>query len=132
MSLVLCLRLRQPFRLVLSARLAPPPRPPRRFPWPPPTLPRSASFFPWSAQSNPSLDAAAEIATLEAHVNADPDNVQKQLAFFKALVATRSKQGYDTLIDRWEHACERVRAPFTRTNLTQHSPESRISPPTLR
>ncbi|KAF8447967.1 P-loop containing nucleoside triphosphate hydrolase protein [Boletus edulis BED1] len=71
---------------------------------------RRASFFPWSSTVSPpppSLDTAAEIAALEARANAHPDDVQKQLAFFNALIVTRTKEGYDTVIDRWEHTSER-------------------------
>ncbi|KAG6376144.1 ATP-dependent peptidase [Boletus reticuloceps] len=75
-----------------------------------PALRRSASFFPWSSTISPpppSLDTAAEIAALEARANAHPDDVQKQLAFFNALIVTRTKEGYDIVIDRWEHTSER-------------------------
>ncbi|KAH0830563.1 ATP-dependent metallopeptidase Hfl [Lanmaoa asiatica] len=80
--------------------------PQRHLPWPQPRLRSSASFFPWS-RSPPSLDTAAEIAALEAHANADPNDLSKHLAFFKALVATHTKEGYHTVIDRWEHTYER-------------------------
>lgn len=68
---------------------------------PPPALRRTAASF-------PSLDAAAQIAALEARANADPHDLAKQLPFFSALVATRTRQGYDTVIDRWEHTSEHV------------------------
>ena len=120
MSFALCLRLKPPLRQAgfIFLRVRPIPQRQRHFPWPPPSsLPRTLSFFPWSRPSNPSLDTAAEIAALEAHVNADPDDLSKNIAFFKALVATRSKQGYDTLIDRWEHTSERVSLLLSRSLL---------------
>ncbi|KAF8559573.1 ATP-dependent metallopeptidase Hfl [Imleria badia] len=70
-----------------------------------PTLRRTASFFPWS--SPPSLDTAVHIATLEARANTHPDDIPNQLAFLNALIATRTKEGYDTVVDRWEHTSER-------------------------
>lgn len=107
MSLALCLRLRPSARVVLFRVPSQ-----RRLPWLHPALPRSASFSPWSRLSRPSLDTAAEIAALEARANAHPDDLQNHLAFFKALIETRSKEGYDTLIDRWDHTAERV-SPFS-------------------
>ncbi|KAG9318479.1 ATP-dependent metallopeptidase Hfl [Chiua virens] len=82
--------------------------PHRLFPWPKPVFRRTASFFPWSRHPAPppSLDTAAQIAALEVQANADPNDLQKQLAFFKALAATRTKEGYDTVIDRWQHSSE--------------------------
>lgn len=81
-----------------------------------PSLRRTASFFPWSTSASPSppsLDTAAEIAALEARANANPNDIPKQLAFFNALIATRTKEGYDTVIDRWEHTAERVSPVFS-------------------
>lgn len=131
MSLALCLRLRvQPAaRVLLSARVHPQQR---LFLSPRPPLRRPASFFPWSRPSNPSLDTAAQIAALEAHANADPNSLPKNLAFFKALAATRSKEGYDTLIDRWEHTAERVSFLLCLPHPTHISPESLLPPPLLR
>ncbi|KAG8217513.1 ATP-dependent metallopeptidase Hfl [Butyriboletus roseoflavus] len=91
-------------RAFVFARPIPPP-PHRRLTCFQPPLRRSASFSPWP-RSAPSLDTAAQIAALEAQTNADPNDLQKHLAFLNALITTRTKEGYLTLIDRWEHTLE--------------------------
>lgn len=108
---------------LLALSPGPRPRPAPR----PPAFHRTVSFFPWSTSTPPpSLDTAAEIAALEAHANASPNDLPKQLAFFNALLATRTKQGYDTLIDRWELS-ERVSLLLSRSRLA-HRPR-RTPPP---
>lgn len=101
---LVCVRLRAPPLLPRSLHLH------HRHWRQPPTLRRTAAFFPWS-NPTPSLDTAAEIAALEARANAHPSDLSHQLALLKALNATRTKHGYDTVIDRWEHAAEHVCPP---------------------
>lgn len=50
----------------------------------------------------------AKILELEQAANAEPHNVQKQLAFYEALVESGVKPGYDVVIARWERMCEFV------------------------
>lgn len=116
-----CVRVRLVPLRPLSTRTCFLPRPVHR---------RTASFFPWS--NPPSLDTAARIAALEARANAHPDDLSNQLAFLNALIATRTKEGYDTVIDRWEHASERVRSLFSLVHPAHHFPEPLLSPPPLR
>lgn len=88
-----------------TSPLIPPAR--HRVPWPQPCIRRSLSFLPWSkATSTPSPDTVAEIATLEAEVNADPNDVSKHVALFKAMAGTKTKAGYDLVMSRWERMCE--------------------------
>lgn len=47
-----------------------------------------------------------EIARLEAEVNADPNDLSKHIALFKAMVGTKTKAGYDLVMSRWERMCE--------------------------
>ncbi|KIJ17405.1 hypothetical protein PAXINDRAFT_168077 [Paxillus involutus ATCC 200175] len=101
-------------RTLLQSRIAlahsasspiPPTR--RHVPWPQPCFRRNASFFPWSkATSTPSPDTVVEIARLEAEVNADPNDLSKHIALFKAMVGTKTKAGYDLVMSRWERMCE--------------------------
>lgn len=108
-------------RTLVVVVVRPIPLPPQRhLPWLQPRLRRSASFFPWP-RSAPSLDTAAQIAALEAQANAEPNDVSKHLAFFRALIATRTNEGYHTLIDRWEHTYERVCLSLSLCHLT-HRP----------
>lgn len=58
----------------------------------------------------PSPSVVANIATIEADANANPHDVQKQIALFDALVNTGVKPGYDVVIARWERMCEFVSA----------------------
>ena len=51
----------------------------------------------------------AKVLELEQAANTEPHNVQKQLAFFQALMDTGAKPGYDVVIARWERMCEFVR-----------------------
>ncbi|KAF8844968.1 ATP-dependent metallopeptidase Hfl [Paxillus ammoniavirescens] len=60
-----------------------------------------------SAAMRPSFrDTVAEIARLEAEVNADPNDLSKHIALFKAMVGTKTKAGYDLVMSRWERMCE--------------------------
>jgi hypothetical protein len=79
-----------------------------------------------------SLDAAARIAALEARANADPRDVATQLPLLSALVATRTRQGYDTVIDRWEHTAEHVSPLLSCAVSPTVSAEPRLPPPPLR
>lgn len=45
---------------------------------------------------------------MEAEANANPQDVQRQVALFEALVGTGVKPGYDVVIARWERTCEFV------------------------
>jgi ATP-dependent metalloprotease len=50
----------------------------------------------------------ANIASIEASADANPHDVEKQVALFNALVDTQVKAGYDVVISRWERMCEFV------------------------
>lgn len=56
-----------------------------------------------------------EIARLEAEVNADPNDLSKHIALFKAMVGTKTKAGYDLVMSRWERMCEFVSSLSCRT-----------------
>ncbi|OBZ75445.1 ATP-dependent zinc metalloprotease FTSH 5, mitochondrial [Grifola frondosa] len=58
------------------------------------------------ATATPPPAVVANIATLEADANVHPNDAQKQLALFEALVNTKVKPGYDVVIARWERMCE--------------------------
>lgn len=99
---------------------------------PRPTRLPALSVLRRTAASFPSLDAAAQIAALEARANADPHDLAKQLPFLNALIATRTRQGYDTVIDRWEHTAEHV-SPLLSSSLSPTvSAEPLLPPPPLR
>ncbi|KAI0082664.1 ATP-dependent metallopeptidase Hfl [Panus rudis PR-1116 ss-1] len=66
----------------------------------------SSIFGPRKVVPTPSPAVVASIATLEADANAHPQDVQKQIALFEALLNTRVKAGYDVVIARWERMCE--------------------------
>ncbi|THH27247.1 hypothetical protein EUX98_g6934 [Antrodiella citrinella] len=51
----------------------------------------------------------ATILELEQAANAEPHNVQTQLAFFDALMKSGVKPAYDVVVARWERMCEFVR-----------------------
>ncbi|KAL0946900.1 hypothetical protein HGRIS_013063 [Hohenbuehelia grisea] len=55
---------------------------------------------------HPSPLTVAQITRLEAEANANPENVDKQLALFQALLQTGVKAGYEVVISRWERMCE--------------------------
>ncbi|KAI0362056.1 ATP-dependent metallopeptidase Hfl [Trametes cingulata] len=54
----------------------------------------------------PSPAVVANISKLEAEADAHPNDVEKQIALFEALVATKAKPGLDTVVARWERLCE--------------------------
>jgi hypothetical protein len=56
----------------------------------------------------PDPSTIAGVARLEAEANASPHDVEKQLALFEALVATKHKAGYESVIARWERMSEFV------------------------
>ncbi|KAI0647017.1 ATP-dependent metallopeptidase Hfl [Trametes meyenii] len=54
----------------------------------------------------PSPAVVANISKLEAEADAHPNDVEKQVALFEALVGTKAKPGLDTVVARWERLCE--------------------------
>ncbi|OJT06135.1 Mitochondrial inner membrane i-AAA protease supercomplex subunit YME1 [Trametes pubescens] len=54
----------------------------------------------------PSPAVVATISKLEAEADAHPNDVEKQVALFEALVSTKAKPGLDTVVARWERLCE--------------------------
>jgi len=56
----------------------------------------------------PSPSTIADISLLEAAANINNNDVDKQIALYEALLATRVKAGYDTIISRWERLSEFV------------------------
>jgi hypothetical protein len=58
--------------------------------------------------STPSPSTIADISLLEAAANINHNDVDKQIALYEALLATKVKAGYDTIISRWERLSEFV------------------------
>ena len=56
----------------------------------------------------PSPSTIADISLLEAAANINHNDVDKQIALYEALLATKVKAGYDTVISRWERLSEFV------------------------
>jgi hypothetical protein len=56
----------------------------------------------------PSPSTVADISILEAAANINHNDVDKQIALYEALLATKVKAGYDTIISRWERLSEFV------------------------
>jgi len=56
----------------------------------------------------PSSATVADISLLEAAANINHNDVDKQLSLYEALLATKVKAGYDTIISRWERLSEFV------------------------
>ncbi|KAH9854180.1 ATP-dependent metallopeptidase Hfl [Lenzites betulinus] len=54
----------------------------------------------------PSPAVVANISKLEAEADAHPNDVEKQIVLFEALVSTKAKPGLDTVVARWERLCE--------------------------
>ncbi|TBU50742.1 ATP-dependent metallopeptidase Hfl [Dichomitus squalens] len=48
----------------------------------------------------------ASVSKLEAEADAHPEDVEKQVALFEALVNTKVKPGLNTVVARWERTCE--------------------------
>ena len=65
-------------------------------------------FSPRQPVPAPPPQVVANIASIEVDADANPHNVEKQLALFRALVDANVKAGYDVLISRWERMCEFV------------------------
>lgn len=57
----------------------------------------------------PSPSTIADISLLEAAANINHNDVDKQIALYEALLTTKVKAGYDTIISRWERLSEFVR-----------------------
>jgi len=57
---------------------------------------------------SPSPLIVAHITRLEAEANVQPQDVEKQLALFRALMETKLKTSYELVINRWEQMCEFV------------------------
>lgn len=62
-------------------------------------------FGPRKPTATPSPSVVANIATLEADADANPQDIHKQTALYEALLATKVKPAYDTIIARWERTC---------------------------
>ena len=56
----------------------------------------------------PSPSTIADISLLEAAANINHNDVDKQIALYEALLTTKVKAGYDTIISRWERLSEFV------------------------
>ena len=56
----------------------------------------------------PSPSTIADISLLEAAANINHNDVDKQIALYEALLTTKVKAGYDTIISRWERLAEFV------------------------
>jgi len=56
----------------------------------------------------PSPSTIADISLLEAAANINHNDVDNQIALYEALLATKVKAGYDTVISRWERLSEFV------------------------
>ncbi|KAI0780974.1 ATP-dependent metallopeptidase Hfl [Trametes elegans] len=100
----------QPFRSLSSfPRVASQLRP-YAFPRKPPTVnhirPLSLASLFRKPSSLPSPAVVASISKLEAEADAHPDDVEKHIALFEALVGTKAKPGLDTVVARWERLCE--------------------------
>ncbi|KAI0831270.1 ATP-dependent metallopeptidase Hfl [Trametes gibbosa] len=54
----------------------------------------------------PSPAVVANISKLEAEADAQPNDIEKQIVLFEALVGTKAKPGLDTVVARWERLCE--------------------------
>lgn len=67
-----------------------------------------ASIFTRKPTPTPPPVVVANVAAFEADANANPHDVQKQVALFEALIGTKVKPGYDVVIARWERMCEFV------------------------
>ena len=56
----------------------------------------------------PPPSVVANVTKLEAEADANPEDVEKQVALFEALVNTKVKPGLNTVVARWERTCEFV------------------------
>ena len=56
----------------------------------------------------PPPSVVANVSKLEAEADAHPEDVEKQVALFEALVNTKVKPGLNTIVARWERTCEFV------------------------
>ena len=74
----------------------------------------------------------AKVAQMEAEANANPQDAQKQIALFEALVATGVKPGYDVVIARWERMCEFVSCLNARNFLRSMTPLKDPTNPLIR
>ena len=68
----------------------------------------SSIFAPRKITPTPPPSVVAHISTVEADANAHPQDVQKQITLYEALLSTKVKAGYDVVISRWERMCEFV------------------------
>ncbi|EJU00823.1 ATP-dependent metallopeptidase Hfl [Dacryopinax primogenitus] len=62
----------------------------------------------WFPKAKPTLEplVVARIGRAEADANANPDDVNKQVALFRELVAHGGKDGCERVIARWERTCQ--------------------------
>ncbi|KAK7693546.1 hypothetical protein QCA50_003115 [Cerrena zonata] len=66
----------------------------------------SSIFAPRKVTPTPPPSVVAHISTVEADANGHPQDIQKQIALYEALLSTKVKAGYDVVISRWERMCE--------------------------
>jgi ATP-dependent metalloprotease len=66
------------------------------------------SIFRSTAAPTPTPATVADIARLEADANANPHDLDKQIALMTALMDTRHKAGYETVVNRWERMTDFV------------------------
>ena len=66
------------------------------------------SIFSRNPAPSPSPLIVAHITRLEAEANVQPQDVEKHLALFRALMETKLKTSYELVINRWEQMCEFV------------------------
>ena len=60
------------------------------------------SIFSRNPAPSPSPLIVAYMTRLEAEANVQPQDVEKQLAFFRALMETKLKTSYELVINQWE------------------------------
>ena len=65
-------------------------------------------FGPRKPAPTPPPQVIANISSIEALADANPYDVEKQVALYNALVNAQVKAGYDVVISRWERMCEFV------------------------
>ena len=100
-----------------------------RLPVTPPVPPQSRPFSLASLFRRPTAvpppAVVASVSKLEAEADAHPEDVDKQVALFDALVSTKVKPGLNTVVARWERTCEfvsNVMVVFYRLTHSEQNP----------
>ena len=73
------------------------------------TLSLGSIFGSRKPTTSPPPQVVAQIAAAEAAADANPRDVEKQVALFEALLNTNAKAGYDVIISRWERVLSILR-----------------------